>query len=63
MHRTYELYVRRANGHVQFQPLTLRGSEVEVMRHVEGLLEETGAVSIEVRRGGDYLFTLGSDLG
>jgi hypothetical protein len=62
MHRTYELYVRRPNGHVQFQALTFRGSEADVMRHVEGLLSECGAEAIEVRRGGEHLFTLGSDI-
>lgn len=63
MHRTYELYVRRPNGHVQFEALTHRGSTSEIMRHVRGLLEQTGAESIEVREAGQPLFTLlASDL-
>ena len=58
MHRTYELYVRRPNGHVQFEPLTHRGPVAEIMSHVRGLLDETGAESIEVRQGGEPLFVV-----
>jgi hypothetical protein len=63
VHRTYELYVRRPNGHVQFEALTHRGSIAEIMSHVRRLLDETGAESIEVRQAGDPLFVLlASDL-
>lgn len=63
MHRTYELYVRRPNGHVQFEPLTHSGSRVEILGHVRALLETTGAESIEVREAGQPMFTLlASDL-
>jgi hypothetical protein len=58
MHRTYELYVRRPNGHVQFEPLTHGGSSAEVLSHVRNLLEITGAESIEVREAGQPMFTL-----
>jgi hypothetical protein len=58
MHRTYELYVRRPNGHVQFEPLTHAGSSAEIFSHIRGLLEQTGAESIEVREAGRPMFTL-----
>lgn len=58
MHRTYELYVRHADGHVRFEPLTHPGSMAEVMRHVQSLLDESGALSIDVREGGSPVFSL-----
>jgi hypothetical protein len=61
MHRTYELYVRHHDGQVRFEALTHAGTDVEVMSHVRGLLEDTGAAGVEVRRGGTYLFTLLGD--
>lgn len=56
MYRTYELYVRRRDGRVEFHPLTYQGSLSEVMSHVRGLVDETGAEAIEVRIGGETLF-------
>jgi hypothetical protein len=61
MHRTYELYVRQPDGQVRFEALTHPGSDSEIMRHVQELLEATGARDVEVRRGGTYLFTLMGD--
>ena len=58
MHRTYELFVRQADGHIRFEPLTHPGPMAEVLAAVRALLEEVGAESIEVRIGGDHLFTL-----
>ncbi len=58
MHRTYELYVRHADGHVRFEPLTHRGSLAEVMRHVQNLLDTSGALSVDVHEGGDPVFSL-----
>jgi len=58
MYRTYELYVEQPDGHVRFEALTFRGATVEVMRHVRAMVETTGARSIEVRSGGEPLFTL-----
>jgi hypothetical protein len=58
MHRTYELFVRQRDGHVRFEALTYPGVLAEVMSHVRRLVEEIDAESIEVRAGGDHLFTL-----
>lgn len=63
IHRTYELYVRRPNGHVQFQALTHAGGLTEVMAHVRSLLDTSDAESIEVRSGGDHLFTVEGAIG
>lgn len=58
MHRTYELYVRDRAGRVRFEALTHPGSEADIIRHVRGLLDQRGAEAIEVRFGGEHLFTL-----
>ena len=58
MFRTYELYVRHGDGHMRFEPLTYRGSPLDLLSHVRALLAERGADSIEVRDCGAVLFTL-----
>jgi hypothetical protein len=59
MYQTYELYLRSGpQGEPRFQPLTCP-SAVQVMEMVRGLLDADEAIaSVEVRQGGQHLFTL-----
>ncbi len=58
MHRTYELFVQHPDGEVCFEALTHKGSPAELLRHVQELADARGVEAIEVRVGGDHLFTL-----
>ncbi len=60
LHQTYELYLDDGKGAPQFLPLTCP-PDTDLFAAVGDILRERRVRSIEVRRAGDYLFTLKSD--
>ena len=60
MHRTFELYLRHTDGRETFEPLTHRGTHIELLSHVRRVLAERGAETVEVREFGEHLITIGA---
>ena len=56
MHETFELYVRHREGHGRFHAVTCPRDEI--ITRAKELLDRSGAEEVDVRRGGEHLFTL-----
>lgn len=58
LHQTYELYLTSRGGETRFEPLTCPPADVH--QRVQRILVDLDLGSIEVRRGGEHQFRVGS---
>ena len=58
LHLTYELYLKGQDGKVAFEALTCPLNE-DVLAVAQRLLVARGLRSVEVRRLGEHLYTIG----